>query len=166
MEYGLMGSQRNETQLYVSAINTPVGNLNIYANQRAIVKVVFEEHDKQKPNINENAITQEASKQLLEYIAQTRQQFDLPLDPAGTQFQQSVWQQLLNVGYGKTASYLDVASALNKPKACRAVGAANGKNPIAIIIPCHRIIGANGSLTGYAGGLSRKTFLLSLEQAI
>ena len=161
-----MGSQLNETQLYASAINTPVGNLNIYANQRAIVKVVFEEHDKQKLNINENAITQEASKQLLEYIAQTRQQFDLPLDPAGTQFQQSVWQQLLNVGYGKTASYLDVASALNKPKACRAVGAANGKNPIAIIIPCHRIIGANGSLTGYAGGLSRKTFLLSLEQAI
>lgn len=161
-----MGSQLNETQLYASAINTPVGNLNIYASQRAIVKVVFEEHDKQKPNINENAITQEASKQLLEYIAQTRQQFDLPLDPAGTQFQQSVWQQLLNVGYGKTASYLDVASALNKPKACRAVGAANGKNPIAIIIPCHRIIGANGSLTGYAGGLSRKTFLLSLEQAI
>ncbi|MFW8591081.1 methylated-DNA--[protein]-cysteine S-methyltransferase [Glaciecola sp. 2405UD65-10] len=161
-----MGSQLNETQLYASAINTPVGNLNIYANQRAIVKVVFEEHDKQKPNINENAITQEASKQLLEYIAQTRQQFDLPLDPEGTQFQQSVWQQLLNVGYGKTASYLDVASALNKPKACRAVGAANGKNPIAIIIPCHRIIGANGSLTGYAGGLSRKTFLLSLEQAI
>ena len=161
-----MGSQLNKTLLYASAINTPVGNLNIYASQRAIVKVVFEEHDKQKPYINENAITQEASKQLLEYIAQTRQQFDLPLDPAGTQFQQSVWQQLLNVGYGKTASYLDVASALNKPKACRAVGAANGKNPIAIIIPCHRIIGANGSLTGYAGGLSRKTFLLSLEQAI
>lgn len=159
-----MVSLIRDAKLSVSVITTPVGKLNIYANDSALVKVVFDEHDSDTPNINENKITQEASKQLLEYIAQTRQYFDLPLAPVGTEFQNSVWKQLLKVGYGKTASYLDIASAINKPKACRAVGAANGKNPIAIIIPCHRIIGANGSLTGYAGGLSRKTFLLSLEQ--
>ena len=87
----------------------------------------------------------------------------MPLDPDGTDFQKNVWQALLDVPFGATASYLDIAIAVGNKKACRAVGAANGKNPIPIVIPCHRIIGTNGKLTGYAGGLTRKTYLLALE---
>jgi len=101
--------------------------------------------------------------QLNEYFAHTRTEFDVILDTCGTPFQQSVWQALCNVPYGNVATYKDIAIQLNNPKAVRAVGAANGKNPISIIVPCHRIIGANNKLTGYAGGLERKQWLLEHE---
>jgi methylated-DNA-[protein]-cysteine S-methyltransferase len=101
--------------------------------------------------------------QLNEYFTNARTRFDVPLDTKGTAFQQSVWQALCDVPFGKVATYKDVAVKLNNPKAVRAVGAANGKNPISIIVPCHRIIGANKTLTGYAGGLARKQWLLNHE---
>ncbi|MBE0421021.1 methylated-DNA--[protein]-cysteine S-methyltransferase [Pseudoalteromonas nigrifaciens] len=104
-----------------------------------------------------------AAAQLNEYFAKQRTTFTVPLDTQGTVFQQSVWQALLNVPYGELKTYGDIAKVLNNPKAVRAVGAANGKNPISIIVPCHRIIGANAKLTGYAGGLARKQWLLQHE---
>jgi methylated-DNA-[protein]-cysteine S-methyltransferase len=103
--------------------------------------------------------------QLNEYFAGRRTAFDLPLDPHGTPFQQQVWEQLLAIPYGETRSYLDLARKLGNPNATRAVGAANGRNPISIIVPCHRVIGSSGKLTGFAGGLEIKERLLNLESA-
>jgi methylated-DNA-[protein]-cysteine S-methyltransferase len=107
-----------------------------------------------------------AAQQLTEYFNGSRTTFELPLAPAGTAFQQQVWRALLDISYGHTACYGDIARAINNPKGVRAVGLANSRNPIAIIIPCHRIIGANGTLTGYAGGLDKKEWLLRLENAL
>jgi len=111
-----------------------------------------------------DALTDKAAKQLEEYFAGKRINFDVPLDPKGTLFQRSVWNALQDIPYGETRSYKQIAEAINKPKACRAVGMANNKNPIWIMIPCHRVIGANGTLTGYGGGLEMKQRLLDLEQ--
>lgn len=107
----------------------------------------------------------EVCRQLDEYFAGRRQRFDLPLAPQGTAFQQAVWLGLQRIPFGKTSCYSDLAAEIARPKAVRAVGAANGANPIAVIIPCHRVIGRDGSLTGYAGGLPRKALLLRLEGA-
>jgi methylated-DNA-[protein]-cysteine S-methyltransferase len=108
----------------------------------------------------------QASKQLNEYFSGLRMVFDLPLKPSGTPFQQRVWNLLLEIRYGETRSYGDLAKRLGNPGASRAVGLANGSNPISIIIPCHRVIGANGKLTGYGGGLPNKEALLSLERRV
>lgn len=146
--------------LYKSIVATPHGFLVVFANENAVKAIDFcDTH----PPANENKISKLAAKQLSEYIANQREFFDLPLDPDGTDFQKHVWQALLDVPFGATASYLDIAIAVGNKKACRAVGAANGKNPIPIVIPCHRIIGTNGKLTGYASGLTRKKYLLTLE---
>jgi len=107
-----------------------------------------------------------AVEQLDDYFQGRRQQFSLPLAPEGTPFQQRVWHELLTIPYGRTVSYLDIARAIGNERAVRAVGAANGQNPISIIVPCHRVIGSNGQLTGYGGGLWRKEWLLNHEQAI
>ncbi len=111
-----------------------------------------------------NPIIQETIKQLDEYFSEVRKTFDLPLNPIGTQFQKKVWNELLNISYGKVKTYKDIAIAIGNPNAARAVGNANNKNPIAIIIPCHRVIGSNGNLIGYAGGLDIKQQLLWLEK--
>lgn len=105
----------------------------------------------------------DAVRQLQEYFAGDRTEFDLTLDPSGTPFQKSVWGALLDIPFGQTRSYAELARAIGRPTASRAVGAANGRNPISIVVPCHRVIGADGSLTGYAGGLQRKQTLLTLE---
>ena len=111
------------------------------------------------------ACLQEVRRQLQAYFGHELREFSLTYAPeAGTEFQRQVWQALSGIGYGRTASYLDVAKRLNNPKSVRAVGAANGQNPLAIVWPCHRVIGADGSLTGYAGGLHRKKWLLEFEQ--
>lgn len=110
-------------------------------------------------------LLQLAMLQLSEYFAKTRHEFCLPLAPSGTEFQLLVWQQLQQINYGQHCSYAEVASAIARPKAVRAVGAANGRNPLAIVVPCHRVIGQNGSMTGYAGGLARKIWLLGHEQS-
>lgn len=108
----------------------------------------------------------EAGAQLVEYFAGRRTEFDLPLRPVGTDFQRRVWEQLCRIPFGETRSYAQLADMIGNPRACRAVGLANGRNPIGIVIPCHRVIGANGSLTGYGGGLPRKAFLLDHESQI
>lgn len=116
------------------------------------------------PSDPDHPVLQEVSRQLTEYFAGQRTQFDVPLDLAyGTAFQQSVWQALLKIPQGGTASYGEVSKRIGKPAAVRAVGAAVGRNPVSVIVPCHRVMGANGALTGYAGGLDRKTALLTLE---
>jgi len=113
----------------------------------------------------ENAVLALARQQLTEYFAGTRKDFDLTVDPAGTPFQRGVWCALQTIPYGTTTNYGEIANRIGKPTASRAVGAANGRNPISIVIPCHRVVGASGDLTGYAGGVARKDALLRLEAA-
>jgi methylated-DNA-[protein]-cysteine S-methyltransferase len=113
----------------------------------------------------ETAFLQEARLQLEDFLAGRRRTFELPLNPQGTPFQQAVWQALLQIPFGETRSYKEIAEHIGKPKACRAIGMANNRNPIFIAIPCHRVIGANGSLVGYGGGLDLKQKLLQLEAA-
>jgi methylated-DNA-[protein]-cysteine S-methyltransferase len=156
MEYGM-----NDENDYVQYLPTPVGILAIQANECSLLKVEFREHEPLRTNPNK--VTRLAHEQLSEYMAGKRLTFELPLGASGTTFQQEVWRTLCTIPYGQTCSYQDIARILNNPKAVRAVGAANGKNPLAIVVPCHRVIGANGSLTGYAGGLVRKSWLLELE---
>lgn len=142
-------------------INSPVGVLEIACSEKGISVIGFSKETAISKSIPKELKT--CVDQLQAYFKGELEAFDLPLAPEGTEFQQSVWKELLNVPYGKTASYLDIAKALGDHKLTRAVGSANGKNPIAIVIPCHRIIGTNGKLTGYAGGMDRKKLLLNLE---
>ena len=114
---------------------------------------------------NSSTLLKDACRQLDEYFEGRRQKFDLALKPHGTDFQLSAWESLFQIPYGETRSYLQQAESISNPKAIRAIGQANSKNPISIIIPCHRVIGKNGSLTGYAGGLDRKNRLLEMEQS-
>lgn len=145
-----------------AVIVTPLGLLELSANTKGLCGVKF--INQQASLSPEIPVTlKEAAVQLQEYFARERKKFDLTLAPEGTDFQQEVWQKLLEVPYGKTRSYLDIAKQMGDQKVIRAAASANGKNPIAIIIPCHRIIGSDGSLTGYAGGLTRKKQLLDLE---
>jgi methylated-DNA-[protein]-cysteine S-methyltransferase len=115
-------------------------------------------------NLKETPLIRKAAKQLNEYLAGRRKTFELPLDPEGTPFQKAVWKTLTGIPYGESRTYKDIAETVGNPKACRAVGMANNKNPIAILIPCHRVIGAGGKLVGYAGGLDIKKKLLELEK--
>ena len=109
-------------------------------------------------------LLEEAARQLQEYFAGCRREFFLPLAPRGTEFQRQVWHALEGIPYGETRTYGEIARAIGKPKACRAVGMANHRNPLSILVPCHRVVGADGSLTGYGGGLEAKQFLLELEK--
>lgn len=147
--------------MYIDYLETPTGILEIKASNEGINSILFQDV---KPSlVKSNGLTEKCKQQLAEYFNGRRVKFDLPLSPQGTDFQQSIWRALLGIPFGKTASYRDVAHAVNNPKAVRAVGAANGKNPISIVVPCHRVIGSDGSLTGYAGGLERKEWLLKHE---
>nr|CAA6825906.1 MAG: Methylated-DNA--protein-cysteine methyltransferase (EC [uncultured Thiotrichaceae bacterium] len=153
MEYALM---------YIDYLNSPIGLVEIEASEQGINRVDFVDTETQ--SINTNSHTDMCRQQLEEYFTSTRRTFDLTLDQQrGTDFQRSVWERLLEIPYGEQRAYRDIAEALNNPKAVRAVGAANGRNPIAIIVPCHRVIGSNGTLTGYASGLERKAWLLKHE---
>ena len=143
-------------------MNTPLGDLKVVANEEAVLEVVFVDNQNEDGG-NANELVNKALQQLTEYFKGQRQVFDLPLGASGTEFRQLVWQQLCEVPFGQTASYSDIATAIGKDKAVRAVAAANGANPIAIVVPCHRVIGKNGTLTGYAGGLNRKQWLLEFE---
>ena len=143
--------------------DSPIGTLEICGTEEYIKSVLFfdsEKRDCKKVSQLLNTCVQ----QLDEYFNKKRKKFYLPLQPQGTDFQKAVWDALLEVPYGATVSYFDVATKVGNPKAVRAVGGANGKNPITIIIPCHRIIGSNGKLVGYGGGLWRKKWLLQHEQ--
>ena len=149
-------------------IASPTGKLTVAATERGLCGIYFEEHRhfKGKEGWRRDAdhpIVRRAVHQLEEYFAGTRTSFDLPLDLHGTPFQQEVWQELLKIPCGTTVSYGEHARAVGRPKAARAVGAAIGRNPVSIIVPCHRVIGSNGALTDYAGGLERKRLLLEHE---
>ncbi len=153
--------------MYYSQYLSPIGQLLIVGDGENIQKILFP--NDRRPTEPESdwqqndAVFAEFTEQLDAYFGGKLQRFDVPLAPDGTQFQRAVWDALLDVEYGETRSYRDIASAIGKPSASRAVGAANGANPIPIVIPCHRIIGANGTLTGFAGGLHTKHWLLSHE---
>lgn len=150
-------------------MQSPVGPLKLVAHEQALVAVMWDHEDHRRVRLAqlsedlEHPILLQAKQQLEEYFSGHRQQFDLPLDFQGTPFQNAVWQALLTIPYGETRSYRDIALQIGNVKAVRAVGAANGKNPISIITPCHRVIGANGSLVGFAGGLDKKQILLHIE---
>lgn len=150
-------------------MHSPVGILTLVARGDRLAAVLWEIERVNRVRLgtlieNEtHPILVETERQLNEYFAGTRTRFDLPLDFQGTEFQKRVWQALLEIPYGETRSYSQIALALGNPKSVRAVGAANGRNPISIIAPCHRVIGASGALTGFAGGLEAKTLLLTLE---
>jgi methylated-DNA-[protein]-cysteine S-methyltransferase len=144
-------------------IESPLGNLLIIEENEQLTTLVFTEQELKSPI--ESELLDKVKTQLDEYFLGSREEFDLPLSPPGTDFQQKVWQELLQIPYGTTVSYLEVANRLGDPKCIRAAASANGKNPIAIIIPCHRVIGSSGKMTGYAGGIDRKKALLSQEGA-
>ncbi|MGY0503842.1 methylated-DNA--[protein]-cysteine S-methyltransferase [Luteimonas sp. e5] len=149
-------------------IDSPIGRLLIAAGDAGIRALEFPEnrHPVKRDGdwvAGNHPLLDAAEQQLHEYFAGQRQQFELPLDAHGTMFQRSVWAALQAIPYGQTCSYARLAQAIGKPAAVRAVGAANGRNPIPIIVPCHRVIGADGTLTGFGGGLPTKQFLLRLE---
>ena len=143
--------------------DTPVGKLCIGETNGAITRVTWE-HLPKEYVLEETELIRKCKQQLDEFFEGKRKEFDLPLAPTGTVFQKKVWDALTKIPYGETRSYKDIAIAVDNPKGFRAVGMANNKNPIAIIVPCHRVIGSNGKLVGYAGGMDVKTFLLQLEQ--
>ncbi len=149
---------------------SPVGELTLVACEAGLAAVLWQDDDPrrvpmgQRTERGDHPVLEEAGRQLNEYFAGQRETFDLPLHFNGTDFQKSVWTALLTIPFGETRSYADIARQIGRPSACRAVGAANGRNPISIIAPCHRVVGANGALTGFAGGLKAKSYLLGLER--
>lgn len=161
--------QQTQVKLYFKTLPSPVGKLTLVARDHALAAVLWENDPPSRVPLGpleENALHPtllEAERQLQLYFAGKQQQFDLPLHFEGTPFQQKVWHALTTIPFGETRSYAQVAIQIGSPKAVRAVGAANGKNPISIIAPCHRVIGTNGKLTGFAGGMEAKAFLLQLE---
>lgn len=154
---------------YYTYYQSPHGQMTIQANDIGLLGAWFEIQTTQPQELgaysDDHAILNQAKIQLEEYFSGSRTQFDLPLAAKGTDFQQSVWQALCKIPYGETWSYQQLADEIGNPKAVRAVGLANGKNPISVIVPCHRVIGKNGKLTGYAGGVETKEKLLQLERS-
>jgi len=143
-------------------MDSPIGRLRLSASPQGLRSIDFAAGDAAKAPVD--ATLRRAITQLREYFAGQRRAFDLALDPQGTEFQRQVWQALVAIPYGETTSYGELARRIGRPAAVRAVGAANGRNPLPIIVPCHRVIGSDGSLTGYAGGLAIKRALLDLER--
>lgn len=154
---------------FYKEIESPVGKLKLVASSNALVAVLWEREPPNRVKLNpatwdpQHAILLETERQLAEYFSGERIQFDLPLQPDGSEFQKKVWQALRAIPFGQTRSYLDLAKTIGSSRAARAVGAANSKNPLSIIVPCHRVVGADGSLTGFAGGIKTKAELLALE---
>ncbi len=150
-------------------IPSPVGELTLVANERGLAAILWENDAPGRVRLTalaeqlDHPVLVAAQAQLTDYFAGARKAFDLPLDFRGTDFQKQVWAALLAIPFGETRSYAEIARAIGRPTATRAVGAANGRNPISIVAPCHRVIGANGKLTGFAGGLEAKEYLLRHE---
>jgi methylated-DNA-[protein]-cysteine S-methyltransferase len=140
---------------------SPIGLIEIGGTAEGVTWLAFVQE--RRAEFESHAHLDQAVQQLAEYFNGSRRIFELPLRPEGTEFQRQVWGQLLQVPFGQTASYRDIATAIGRPQAVRAVGAANGRNPISIVVPCHRVLGSNGGLTGYGGGLWRKEWLLRHE---
>jgi methylated-DNA-[protein]-cysteine S-methyltransferase len=154
------------SQYFEQTIDLPTGALRLVASETALIGAWWPGQRIPVETIHStsHALLNQAIRQLREYFAGQRNAFDIPLEPMGTEFQRSVWQALRTIPYGETRSYSQIAAQVGRPSAVRAIGATNGRNPLSIFIPCHRVIGANGSLTGYAGGLPAKEWLLSHER--
>ena len=155
--------------MWFDRVPTPVGTLTVAADTLGLRHIRFERERHPIANdsgwIHDAGALRDAREQLLAYFAGERREFDLPLHPVGTPFQRDVWRALATIPYGATWSYGELARCIGAPKAVRAVGAANGRNPLPIVLPCHRVIGGDGQLTGFGGGLPVKQFLLDLEGA-
>lgn len=156
--------------MFKSTILSPVGELHGFANESGLHALLWQNEmvvqmsrDANLVSANEHPIFKKLEKQLQEYFSGSRQRFDIPVCLQGTDFQKAAWRALAEIPYGETRSYRQQAAAIGRPKAIRAIGAANGRNPIPILFPCHRVIGADGSLTGFGGGIDNKKFLLALE---
>ena len=165
------GEVRTDTRYVFKIVDSPVGKLKLVATDRGLAAVLWPaDRDGRVPleivaEEDQHAVLLETERQLNEYFAGARKRFDLPLDLAGTAFQRKVWSALLTIPFGETRSYEEIARQIGHPGAARAVGAANGKNPVSIVAPCHRVIGSTGKLTGFAGGLETKARLLAMEGA-
>ncbi len=162
----------DEPELEKTTLDTPIGRLTLIASSKGLTHILFDGQDPSDvglvepvPTVVDNPILTAAALQLGEYFSGRRHQFDLPLDPRGTEFQVDAWTALASIPYGETVSYADQAKAIGRPTAVRAVGSANGRNPLPIVLPCHRVVGSDGSLTGYAGGIDLKRRLLDHERA-
>jgi len=171
MESGTLETDRSAATLLV---NSPVGRLGLVASDTGLAWIQFhgagrteaeQAEPGRRPAPAATSILEETARQLDNYFAGRLRRFDLPLSPSGTPFQREVWEALCAIPYGETRTYGEMAETIGRPKAVRAVGAANGANPIPIVVPCHRVIGADGSLTGYGGGMEIKKRLLALEGA-
>ncbi len=144
-------------------LSSPLGQLRLVSNGKALVRIEFPGRHDDDGEEREDAVLRKTTAQIQEYFAGEREAFDLPLAAAGTDFQHSVWHALREIPFGEQRSYRDIADSIGNRKAVRAVGAANGRNPIPIVVPCHRVVGSDGSLTGFAGGLDAKRLLVRLE---
>ena len=156
--------------MWFDEFTTPIGLLRIAVDATGLRCVMFENNKYDAPNRSEwrldKVVTREAREQMLQYFSGERREFDLKTSFTGTEFQQRTWQTLASIPYGQTWSYTELAKRIGSPKAVRAVGAANGRNPLPIVLPCHRVIGSNGTLTGFGGGISVKKWLLEYESGI
>ena len=170
MTYAMPNDPGASERLVHRLVRSPVGELRLVATAHGLAAVLWENDDpirvplgpsSEDPN---DPLLEQTERQLHDYFSGRRRVFDVPLDMRGTSFQRDVWRALIEIPYGETRSYADIARSLGRPKAVRAVGAANGRNPVSIIAPCHRVIGSSGKLTGFAGGLKTKAFLLDLER--
>lgn len=150
------------TKIFRAYYSSPIGMVEIAGTEDGISSIIFTEGEVTTGSVPD--ILKDAYAQLDEYFKGKRKGFDLKLSPKGTEFQKKVWNELMNIPFGETLTYKDIASKIGNIKAVRAVGNANGKNPISIVVPCHRVIGSSGELTGYAGGLDRKAWLLKHER--
>jgi methylated-DNA-[protein]-cysteine S-methyltransferase len=154
---------------YYKLMTSPVGDLKLIATHQALIAILWENDNPKRVPLSslekkeDHPLLLETERQLNDYFAKRLKKFSLNLHFDGTDFQTKVWKALMTIPFGETRSYAEIANQIGHPKAVRAVGAANGKNPLSIVIPCHRVIGANGTLTGFAGGLDTKAFLLDLE---
>jgi methylated-DNA-[protein]-cysteine S-methyltransferase len=161
--------QQTAKRYVYKLIDSPVGKLTLVATDDGLAAILWENDPPRRVRLNletednRHPLLLETERQLREYFAGQRKEFTVPLDPAGTAFQRQVWNALLTIPFGETRSYGQIARQIGNPTAVRAVGAANGKNPVSIITPCHRVIGSTGKLTGFAGGLDVKARLLALE---
>ena len=153
-----------EDSLYKAYYNSPCGLLEVCANEVGITSILFVK--KKQGKEKSNGLVADCILELEEYFNKKRKTFSVPLDLIGTDFQKRVWNELLNIPFGKTISYMQMAINLGDKKCIRAAGTANGRNPVSIIVPCHRVIGSNGDLVGYGGGMDKKKFLLELEGAL
>ncbi len=164
-----MPKVKSDKSYVYKTMKSPVGELKLVGSDRGLAAILWENDKLSRVRLNvvgedkKHPILVETERQLTEYFAGKRKKFSVKLDFVGTDFQNKVWHALLTIPFGETRSYGEIARQLGNPKAMRAVGAANGKNPISIIAPCHRVIGSTGELTGFAGGLKTKAFLLKLE---